>query len=77
MAEIKIGSWVRIRLRPAGTGFSRVDLEDQDYLFCPVVRCRVAAVDVCGVRGLYSLQYEDGKPIGLAFTRKDFESVDS
>ena len=77
MADIKIGSWVKVRLRQTGGGSSRVAFEDKDYLLCPVVRCRVAAVDICGVNGLYSLQYEDGKPIGLSFTRKDFESIES
>ena len=76
MAEIKIGSWVKVRLRRACGGYSRVTPEHQDYLLYPVVRCRVSEVDICGVKGLYALQYEDGKPIGLPFTRRDFESVE-
>ena len=75
MKIVQKGSWVQVRVRRSEGGSSNVGQFHEDYLSYPLVRCRVAQVNICGA-GIYGLEYEDGHPIGLPFWREDIVSVE-
>lgn len=78
MNNIKVGSWVKVRVCRAadGSGSMMYSSEDPRSATIPQVRARVTAVNVCGVDGCMTLAYEDGHPIGLPFYSSDIVSVE-
>lgn len=78
MKNVKIGSWVQVRVRrfPDGSGSMTLSPKDPRSATLPLVRARVTALNVCGVKGCMSLAYEDGSHIGLPFYSTDLVSVE-
>jgi hypothetical protein len=78
MKNVKVGSWVQVRVRryADGSGSMKFGSEDPRSATLPLVRARVTAVNVCGVKGCMSLAYEDGSHIGLPFYDSDLVSVE-
>lgn len=75
MTKPKVGSLVRVRLARTQGGASKVSPDHPSYRTYPEVRCRIAQVAVCGVPGIFALEYLDGKPVGLPFSEEDFLEV--
>lgn len=78
MKNVNVGSWVQVRVRRFADGSGSMTLSPKDprSATLPLVRARVTAVNVCGVKGCMSLAYEDGSHIGLPFYNSDLVSVE-
>lgn len=78
MKNVEVGSWVWVRVWRAADGSGSMTLSPKDARSAtlPLVRARVTAVNVCGVKGCMTLAYEDGSHIGLPFYDSDLVSVE-
>lgn len=78
MKNVKVGSWVQVRVWRAADDSGSMTLSPKDprSATLPLVRARVTAINVCGVKGCMSLAYEDGSHIGLPFYHSDLVSVE-
>jgi len=66
VSNLVVGSEVYIRCLRSDSGCSMASVDHPDHALQPLVKCRIAQVDVCGVKDLYGLVWADtGKPVGL------------
>lgn len=64
--NLVVGSEVYIRCLRSDSGCVMLPRDDEDYRMQPLVKCRIAQIDVCGVKDLFALVWADtGKPVGL------------
>jgi len=66
VSDLVVGSEVYIRCMRSDHGCSMVSVDHPDYGSQPLVKCRVAQIDVCGVKDLFGLVWADTmEPVGL------------
>ena len=64
--NLVVGSEVYIRVLRSDSGACMLSADHPEYKTQPLVKCRIAQIDVCGVPNLFGLAWADTcRPVGL------------